>query len=275
MNALLSTLASLADGSVPPPSWRQDDLVAALLILLLGVVLGIGLICLLVVVHFLKTGRMANRIANQRTDDLFWEKKARVSLFALPCRWLAVRSTQPSAVQAALGLQKATPCSWEEGLNAAHEQKLFISPPIGGWILVMGSNLPDPAEDVDQAFRFILSLSRKLGHVQFFSFNRALHHHAWVRADGGQVQRAYAWAGRTVWNQGPKTRAEIDLRLSCFEYAEPPDSLSFGEIDPAAQNTEQILILASCWSLDPSAVDPRMLRETQGIAGRLSRSNTA
>lgn len=275
MNALLSTLASLADGSVSPPSWRQADLVAALLILLLGVALGIGLICLLVVVHFLKTGRIASRIANQRADSWFGERKARVSLFALPSRWLAVRSTHPLAVQAALGLHKATPCSWEEGLNAAHEQKLFISPPISGWILVMGSSLPDPANDVDHAFRFILSLSRKLGHVQFFSFNRAINHHAWVRADRGQVQRAYAWAGKTLWNQGPKTCAEVDLHLVCYGYAEPPEFALFRQADPTAANTEKILVLASRWSLDPSAVDPRMLRQAQGITGRLSRSNTA
>ena len=178
------------------------------------------------------------------------------------------------AVQAALGLRKAMPCSWEEGLSAAHERGLFISPPINGWTLVMGANLPDPAEDVDRSFHFLLCLSTKLGQVQFFSVNRPLHHHAWVRADSGQVQRAYAWAGKTLWNQGSKTASEVELGLKCFDYGEPFPPLDFTGTDPVALNTERVPLLAARWSLDPSGIDPRMLRESQGISGRLSRSNT-
>ena len=47
-------------------------------------------------------------------------------------------------------------------------------------------------------------LSRKIGQVQFFSVNRAVNHHAWVQAEAGVIQRAYAWAGRTFWNQGAR-----------------------------------------------------------------------
>src|SRR6185295_7557650 len=111
-----------------------------------------------------------------------------------------------------LRLNNPTPCSWEEGLARAQGHKLFISPPVGGWILVMGSDLPDPGDDVDKCFRFILDLSRKLGHVQYFSANRVVDHHSWAQAEQGRVLRAYAWAGRTVWHQGKMTRAEIPYR---------------------------------------------------------------
>ena len=53
-------------------------------------------------------------------------------------------------------------------------------------------------------------LSRKLGHVQFFSANRVLNHHSWALLDQGEVFRAYAWAGETLGNQGPLTAAEKD-----------------------------------------------------------------
>ena len=46
--------------------------------------------------------------------------------------------------------------------------RLFIAPRINGWILVFGSDLPDPSDDVDQCFHFVTGLSRKLGHVQLF-----------------------------------------------------------------------------------------------------------
>src|SRR5580765_7560098 len=84
-----------------------------------------------------------------------------------PTSWLAIKSRNLVAVQSALGLHHVKPCSLLEGL-AGHE-KLFIAPPLKGWILVFGSGLPDPADDVDLCFRFIVNLSRKLGAVQFFS----------------------------------------------------------------------------------------------------------
>ena len=43
--------------------------------------------------------------------------------------------------------------------------------------------------------------------------------------------------------------------------------------DHAALNTERLPLLAARWSLDPTSVDARMLKENQGIAGKLSRSN--
>ena len=120
-----------------------------------------------------------------------------------PASWLAVRSPDRKAVQAALGLNHFAPCSWAEGMTGGHG--FFIGPPVNGWIIVTGSGLPNPDSDADECFRFLTELSRKLGHVQFFQAERVLHHHAWVRVENGVVKRAYAWAGETVWNQGAKT----------------------------------------------------------------------
>lgn len=181
-----------------------------------------------------------------------------------PASWIAVRSRSTQAVQAALGLSNPKPCTWLEGL--ARDQKLFISPPIQGWVLVAGSRVPDAGDDVDTTFRFLLELSRKLGHVQYFSANRILGHHAWARAEAGRVVRAYAWAGKTLWNQGVKTRAELELGLKCFQYLETPDR-AFGQSDVLATNTEKVPLLAARWSLDPAAVDERALEQARGIAG--------
>ena len=272
MTATVSMIAMFGDavGGVP---LKDGDLIAALLLMLLGIALGIGVTCLVMVVHFLRKGRLDSRSVPRRVDMMTRERRLHAPIFNVPSRWLAVRSGNPLLVQAALGLNNPTPCSWEEGLSAAHEQKLFISPPIRGWILVMGSNLPEPGDDVDKCFRFILELSRKLGHVQFFSVNRAVNHHAWVQAEQGSVHRAYAWAGKTLWNQGALTRAEIELVLKCYGYGEGEERVDFGRPDPSALNTERLPLLAARWSLDPTSVDARMLKENQGIAGKLSRSN--
>jgi hypothetical protein len=253
-------------------AYRESDLIAALLILVLGVVLGIGVTCLLLVLNFLRRGRTMNRPSARRVEFLPRERRQAAPVFHPPGRWVAVRSGNPMLVQSALGLHNPTPCSWEEGLSASHEQKLFISPPIQGWVLVMGSHLPEPSEDIDRCFRFVLELSRKLGHVQFFAVNRAVNHHAWVQADQGSVVRAYAWSGRTLWNQGKLTRAEIELGLKCHAYGDGEDRIDYGRPDPAAINTERLPLLAARWSLDPTSIDARVVRDHNGIAGRMTRS---
>jgi hypothetical protein len=68
------------------------------------------------------------------------------------------------------------------------------------------------------------------------------------------------------------TRAELDLGLKCFGYGEGEERIDYGRPDPAALNTERLPLLASRWSLDPTSIDARMLREHQGIAGQLLRS---
>ena len=190
---------------------------------------------------------------------------ARSCFMRRPGCWLAVRSRSLSAVQAALGMHNAKPCPLIKGL--AGEEKLFIAPPVKGWVLVMGSGLPDPSEDVDACFRFVLSVSRKLGQVQFFSASQALHHHAWVKARRGRVVRAYAWAGQTVWQQGERTAAENELGLKCFDYAEPARQRMCGEPDVIASNVDKVPLLAARWSLDPVGIDERVLETERGVAG--------
>jgi len=185
--------------------------------------------------------------------------------FPRPACWLAVKGHNVLAVQSALGLRNVKPCSWLEGL--AGEEKLFIAPPVKGWILVMGAGLPEPSEDVDACFRLVVDLSRKLGQVQFFSASRILLHHAWVRADAGRVVRAYAWAGRTLWLQGRPTAAEKQLGLKCFDYTDPLPHSAFGEPDVLAANVDKVPRLASLWSLDPANIEERLLENERGLAG--------
>src|SRR5215467_13300116 len=167
------------------------DLMPIVFLLLVGMALSIGL------------GVIALLVGRGATQGSVGGSNVTVSVSPLTCfrscllgrpgRWLAIKSHNLRTVQSALGLHNPKPCSWLEGLAA--DEKLFIAPPVKGWILVIGSGLPDPSEDVDVCFRFLLDISRKLGQVQFFSASPILHHHAWVRADRGHVQRAYAWAG--------------------------------------------------------------------------------
>jgi hypothetical protein len=246
-----------------------DMMPVLLLLLLFGLALSISIGIIVVAVRRGKgkvkqaapgSGLAANAVYSSFTPS---------AIFRRPGCWLAIRSRNLAAVQSVLGLNNPKPCSWIDGL--AGDEKLFIAPPVNGWILVLGSGLPDPSEDVDACFRFVREVSRKLGQVQFFSASRILHHHSWVKADGGRVLRAYAWAGKTIWQQGARTSAEKELDLKSFDYNEIPERTSFDQPDVMAINVDKVPLLAARWSLDPARIDERFLEKEHGVAGEPSR----
>lgn len=238
-----------------------------LLLLLFSVALSIGMGIIILVIR--RAQQKPNALAPRRpirpvTNCSF----ERLCLFRRPACWLAIKSRNQTAVQTALGLHNAKPCSWVEGM--ACDEKLFVSPPVKGWILVVGAALPDPSDDVDACFRFVQYLSRKLGKVQFFSVNRVLHYHSWIRVEGSKVVRAYAWAGKTLWNQGALSAPEKELDLKCFDYCEAAEVAGFGQPDVLALNVDKVPLLAARWSLDPARIEERFLEHDCGIVGEPS-----
>ncbi len=135
-------------------------------------------------------------------------------------------------------------------------------------MLVTGSGLPRPRDDVDACFRFLLNLSRKLGEVQFFSASRTCHYHAWVKVQNGRIVRAYAWAGATLWLQGTPTPSEQDLDLKCLNYAEETSELSSEGLECIEANADKVPLLAARWGLDPAGIQKRFLLEEHGVLGQ-------
>jgi hypothetical protein len=229
---------------------------AALVILAMnGVALGVGIILASWIYALHRRARRLELFDSEAGKP----RPVDMSFIQRPSSWLAIRAVSPQSVQMALGLNRFAPCSWLEGMTGGHE--FFISPQVHGWVIVTGSGLPNPGDDVDSCFHFLVALSRRLGHVQFFHADRIVHYHAWARLDEGCVTRAFAWAGETVWSQGVETLPEIALRLKCCGYGEP----SMTPQDAEA-NFEKVPLLAARWSLDPAEVNRRLARAT-GIAG--------
>jgi hypothetical protein len=183
-----------------------------------------------------------------------------------PAAWLAVRSTNSKAILATFGSSYPLPCPWHEGITGEHE--LFMSPPVNGWIMVTGSRLPQPGHDVDAFFLFLVRLSRALGQVQFFMADSVRRHHAWVRVENGIVTRAYTWVNETVWNQGPKTLAEIELNMKCFNYGEDEELVDSTTEASTAANVEKVPALAARWSFDPAALNGGGWIPAAGVAGK-------
>jgi hypothetical protein len=244
---------------VTAPASHPDDIVAVLLIAMVTAII----VCVGVLRWVVR-----KELRRRATRFPFPSAAFNPAVFEPPVRWLAIRSENTQAVQAALDVQHARACSWGDALATAFEPRLFISPPAHGWILVLGCDLPDPADDIDDCYKFLVSLSSKLGEVQFFSRNRAVSHHGWARLISGKVVRAYAWAGETLWDQGAMTEAERDLKMRCLSYTEGTEVLGYAERELLSLNTERVVRLAANWSVDPTALDAAHM-EGQGIAGAL------
>jgi hypothetical protein len=83
--------------------------------------------------------------------------------------------------------------------------------------------------------------------------------------------RAYAWAGRTLWNEGKTTQAEVDLSMKCYDYTEAPSGPPFGSTETGVNNSDKVHFLAARWSIDPEDIDQRFVEEEWGIVGEPSR----
>jgi hypothetical protein len=248
----------------------ENNLIASLLLAVLVSVIAMSILGVYLVLRLRQQGETAGEPGTvvEEYSDIRTFTFPRPMSFRRPDCWLAIQSRDVLAVQAALALHDVKPCSWADGMADGDEQKLFVSPPVSGWILVMGSALPNPCDDEDASFRFLQQLSGKLGRVQLFSTGEVFQEHAWVWMETGSVVRAYAWSGRTLWNQGEKTRAEKELGLRCLDYGQSGGTL------PArfeSGNTDKVHLLAARWSLDPDEIDERFIERARGLVGEPAR----
>ena len=223
-----------------------------------GLALGVGFMVLGWLLAVNRRNRLLQKPAIAPAQNFF---PFQPPVLRRPESWLAVRAGSPAAVTKALGLNRAEPCSWVDGLAGGHE--FFVSPRIHGWVIVTGQGLPNPTDDVDATFLFLTALSRQLGHVQFFYASRLFHHHAWARLDDGCVTRAYAWTGETVWNQGSATLPETQVDVKLSGYGEPTTTVLDAET-----NFEKVPRLAARWSLDPAQVRLNAIHPATGVAGK-------
>jgi hypothetical protein len=240
-----------------------------LMLIPFGIVLLGGIMFSVSAVRWRRERKYRNQLQELDFTTFISASRIRQLLMEQPCTWLAIKGAPAKKVQNAFGLHDATPCSWEEGLVEAQHHKLFISPPVNGWILVVGSDLPEPDQDVDKLYHFLRQLSRKLGHVQYFSVNRILNYHAWALLDDAQVFRGYAWAGETLWNQGQVTAAEKELDMACYGYGENIVT-NFFQKELPVPNSEKITQLAGRWSIDPTTIGDVALQRERGIVGSVA-----
>ena len=238
-----------------------------------GMVIGIAIVFATLYRRHLRTLRLAQRWMDPLTPLVGSSRMALALPF--PNRWLAIRSSNTAYLREMLILGPEECPRWSEALVRAGERRVFVSPPLNGWTLVIGAAIPDPASDIDQLYRYLTHVSRMVGEVQFFAANRVLNHHAWASLREGEVVRAYAWASETLWNQGDTSLDERLLGLVSHDYGEMVEGPGICGGPNEQQNTERVTLLARRWSLDPGEASAQILsleastrlRRDDGIEG--------
>jgi hypothetical protein len=178
--------------------------------------------------------------------------------------WLALETRDTEAAASALGLREARPATWAEGIDAASELSVFVTPPLGDWTLAVGAAL-FPPDRVEGFVKPLLEwLSGQFGDAQYFSTHRDVELHVWARGRQGRLVRGYGWLGEkalTLWDEGGLTKEERFLGLSFFEGRSPAGT---------SPDENFVMQLANLWSIDPTSLDEEFKEPVLGLQGSVA-----
>ncbi|GLY05291.1 hypothetical protein Acsp01_56700 [Actinoplanes sp. NBRC 101535] len=173
--------------------------------------------------------------------------------FGMKRTWLAVRDSTVDQVAAAIGLTAARPADWDEGVAAADDDQVFVSPSISGWIFVVNA-----ARGFDGSS--VASLSARLGtEVQYFGNHRVVAYAEWALAvDGHLVRHVLCSEDSEIADEtGAPTPVEL--------------ALGFSPATPGARfaDEDDVMLVAAAWSLDPNTLSVTVSSPGPGLLGPL------
>jgi hypothetical protein len=187
-------------------------------------------------------------------------------------------ATTQESLAAELRLQDVRSCDWDEGLKESFDNAVFISPPVSGWTLCVGGNLPDASDD--DTLDLIVRLSETQGAAQYFGNHRVVEYYAWAKAEWGRLIRAYAYLGErggTLWDRGELTEEERELELD-FDQSEkgaqvekviPEDWVALISYYSKRKHPREhhVFAIARKWSIDPTQIEEYEVSESPGLLG--------
>jgi hypothetical protein len=208
----------------------------------------------------------------RRQQHLAAYAPSRAAGFGYKTEWLAVRHEDVEAVISALGLEGVRSASWAEGTWAMGDGRIFVTPPMRGFVLVAGSVLGLSVKD--GLSRIPKGLSAALDtEVLGFVSHRHVDVYGWARAMRGLVERMYLEGENgAISSEGEPPPEESALhaeRLAARAALEPQEVMIItadgattkrvidapDASDPFWADQEVVRRLALAWSLDPLAFD--------------------
>ncbi len=189
--------------------------------------------------------------------------------------WITVQGTDPKEVANFLKLKNQQRSNWKSGIKKAYEDEVFVSPPIDGYIFIVGVSLPwaDTEEKSYTVKELVNKLSLKYGTAYYFATHRVVEFHAWIKSVNGNIVRAYSYLGERGENtivEGDATDFESELNLINSFSEEFKDDNYFENEELIFPNEEIVMDVAGAWSINPSTLEERNdSQEGIGILGKL------
>jgi hypothetical protein len=176
-----------------------------------------------------------------------------------------VSARDGATVHERLRLRTVLPANWTSGPTAVRAAGVFVTPPVDGWVFVVGADLAT-ADPESTILPLLEALSRNRGTAAWFRCAPDADEFGWALARDGMIERAYAYAGEhghVLW-QGELTAAERDL--GCF--VDDPRDRSDDEVKWWPDRAI-VAALAGAWTLRPEAAPARVRSPAVGSIGRM------
>ncbi len=195
--------------------------------------------------------------------------------FGYKSTWISIKADDPQKVAEILKLQDIKPANWETGLESAnvnYESQVFITPPVYGWIHIIGA-LPDFYWDHTKE---LLSLLEELGKtydpVLFFATHRVSDYHAWARVDAGKVTRAFGFCDEIFCDHGEMTADELELNVDDILYdlddeEEYEDGETEDRIEKNYVDEDTVIQMAESWAVNPTELEDADAAPGVGLVG--------
>jgi hypothetical protein len=187
--------------------------------------------------------------------------------------WLTLAATDAATVAQTFDLRDLQPCTWMEGVRPDPYGRVFVSPPVHGWIFVVGQPfaLPDEHHLGDRLTPILIRLSHQFGVAHYFMTHRVVECHVWARAEAGTLIRGYAYLGErgeTLWNEGaPTTEAELGLRFFDETSSEAAAPAYWERSDLRFPDEASVMQMARKWCIAPIDLTPNDSSPALGIRG--------
>jgi hypothetical protein len=198
--------------------------------------------------------------------------------FGYKCTWMAIRTNDKQKVAECLKLRNSSDCNWAAGISKAYDDSVFITPPIGDWIIAVGQGLPAPEtkSDMDEVKKMLAALSMIFGEVQLFSTHRVVEYHCWIKAVADEVTRVYAFLGESGENiavEGQPSGIEKQYTLINTFSEEAKQDNYFEREGLTWPDEELVMKIAADWSIDPTTLDELAgMQPALGLVGNMEQA---
>ena len=187
--------------------------------------------------------------------------------------WLAVKNPQPDKLMETLDLSDPMEVTWAQGLSAvcgdywdfeahidAHLSRVFITPEVNGWRLVVGGWFGVNDQGGEDRLRHAAEACRRLSSVygtcHAFTTQGRMDIYSWILARDGEIYRDFVWDGGLVTDLGQPLKAEVESRNE-WEAEDEDDEWQPFESD--------VMSVAAETGLDPSCFGPETAAVGQGL----------